>query len=157
MKQAIIIIIISIGFGFVFNAVRSNGISLLKKPLPVLQNTSDISRNDADNESGIRMINLEQARDFYQEGVLFVDARDGQAYSDGHITGAISGANFFELLEQLVEITTMDLPLVTYCSDEECGVSEDLAYALQEEGFSNLLVFKGGWDEWILAEYEISK
>ena len=155
MKQAIIIIITSICFGLVFNAVRNNGISLLKKPISVLQNASDISQDN--DEPVIRMINLEQAREFYKKGVLFVDARDNKAFYDGHITGAISGANFFELLERLEEITTMDSPLVAYCSDDECGVSEDLAYALQEEGFSNLLVFEGGWDEWILAKYEVSR
>jgi hypothetical protein len=74
MKQAIIIITFSICFGFVFNAMRSNGISILKKSIPVLQNTSDISQDE--NGPGIRMINLEQARGFYEKGVLFVDARD---------------------------------------------------------------------------------
>jgi 3-mercaptopyruvate sulfurtransferase SseA len=37
---------------------------------------------------------------------------------------------------------------VIYCSGDECGSSEDLAYELQGEGFSNLLVFKGGWTAW---------
>lgn len=155
MKQAIIIITFSICFGLVFNAMRSNGISILKKSIPVLQNTSDISQDE--NGPGIRMINLEQARGFYEKGVLFVDARDEEAYNAGHITGAIAGSNFFELLDQLAESTSKDTPLITYCSDEECGVSEDLAYALLDEGYSNLLVFEGGWDEWILAGYEISK
>ncbi len=38
--------------------------------------------------------------------------------------------------------------VVVYCSDDDCGSSEELAYELQEIGFMNILVFKGGWKSW---------
>jgi len=44
---------------------------------------------------------------------------------------------------------------VVYCSDDDCGSSEELAYELQEIGFMNILVFKGGWKSWTEAGFEI--
>ena len=34
-----------------------------------------------------------------------------------------------------------------------CGDSEDLAYNLQDSGFTKIYVFKGGWLEWSNAGY----
>ena len=44
-----------------------------------------------------------------------------------------------------------------YCSDDDCGSSEELAYELQDLGFSNILVFKGGCRSWTDAGLEIKK
>ena len=44
-----------------------------------------------------------------------------------------------------------------YCSDDDCGSSEELAYELQDLGFSNILVFKGGWRSWTDSGFEIEK
>ena len=55
---------------------------------------------------------------------------------------------FFELTFKLDSLQGKESPVVVYCSGEECGSSEDLAYELQAEGFTNLYVFKGGWTEW---------
>ena len=44
-----------------------------------------------------------------------------------------------------------------YCSDDDCGSSEELAYELQDLGFSNILVFKGGWKSWTDAGLEIER
>ena len=49
----------------------------------------------------------------------------------------------------------LDKGFVIYCSDDDCGSSEDLAYELQERGFMNIFVFKGGWKEWIDAKMTI--
>jgi len=54
------------------------------------------------------------------------------------------------------EKQTKNDPLVVYCGDPGCGDSEDLAYDLQNEGFTKLFVFKGGWLEWSKTNYPIS-
>ena len=46
---------------------------------------------------------------------------------------------------------------MVYCGDPGCGDSEDLAYNLQDYGFTKLYVFKGGWLEWSAANYPSEK
>ena len=65
-----------------------------------------------------------------------------------HIKGAWNIPFFFELMFKLDSLQGKDSPVVLYCSGDECGSSEDLAYELQGEGFTNLYVFKGGWTKW---------
>jgi hypothetical protein len=36
-----------------------------------------------------------------------------------------------------------------YCSGDQCDLAKLLANKLLSEGFSNLLLFRGGWDEWV--------
>ena len=55
---------------------------------------------------------------------------------------------FLELAFKLDSLQGKNAPLVIYCSGDECGSREDLANELQDEGFSNLLVFRGGWTAW---------
>ena len=54
------------------------------------------------------------------------------------------------LYQEGIEI---DEQFVVYCSDSDCGSSEDLSYEFQSIGFSNILLFKGGWQEWVDADY----
>ena len=37
---------------------------------------------------------------------------------------------------------------VVYCSDDDCGSSEELAYQLSDQGYLNIYLFKGGWKQW---------
>ena len=46
-----------------------------------------------------------------------------------------------------------DESFVVYCSDDDCGSSEDLSYELQSYGYNKILLFKGGWKEWVDADY----
>jgi len=99
-------------------------------------------------EPRLLAITLDQALEFYQKGTVFVDAREPEYYQEGHIKGAWNIPFFLELVFKLDSLQGKDAPMVIYCSGDECGSSEDLAYELQAEGFSNLLVFKGGWTAW---------
>ena len=38
---------------------------------------------------------------------------------------------------------------VVYCSDDNCGSSEELSYQLYDQGFESIYLFKGGWKQWI--------
>ena len=58
-----------------------------------------------------------------------------------------------ELLFNIESLQSKQDPLVVYCGDPGCGDSEDLAYNLQDAGFTKLYVFKGGRLEWAAAEY----
>ena len=141
--QIIVITITSTVLGLGINAVRPEGIPLLAKELAVAE---EIEYTTA--EPRLLAITLDQALDLYQKGTIFVDAREPEYYQEGHIKGAWNFPVFLELVFKLDSLQGKDAPRVIYCSGDECGSSEDLAYELQGEGFSNLLVFKGGWTAW---------
>jgi len=141
--QIIVIAITSTVLSLTLNAVRPDGIPLLAKELAVAE---EIEYDTA--EPRLLAITLDQALEFYQKGTVFVDAREPEYYQEGHIKGAWNIPFFLELVFKLDSLQGKDAPMVIYCSGDECGSSEDLAYELQAEGFSNLLVFKGGWTAW---------
>ena len=148
--QIIVIAITSTVLSLFLNAVRPDGIPLLAKELAVAE---EIEYDTA--EPRLFSINLDQALELYQKGTVFVDAREPEYYQEGHIKGAWNIPFFMELVFKLDSLQGKDAPMVIYCSGEECGSSEDLAYELQAEGFSNLLVFKGGWTAWNTSGYPI--
>ena len=141
--QIIVIAITSTVLSLTLNAVRSDGIPLLAEELAVAE---EIEHDAA--EPRLLAITLDLALEFYQKGTVFVDAREPEYYQEGHIKGAWNIPFFLELVFKLDSLQGKDAPMVIYCSGDECGSSEDLAYELQAEGFSNLLVFKGGWTAW---------
>jgi len=148
--QIIVIAITSTLLSLTLNAVRPDGIPLLAKELAVAE---EIEYDTA--EPRLFAITLDQALELYQKGTVFVDAREPEYYQEGHIKGAWNIPFFLELVFKLDSLQGKDAPMVIYCSGDECGSSEDLAYELQAEGFSNLLVFKGGWTAWNTSGHPI--
>jgi len=148
--QIIVIAITSTVLSLTLNAVRPDGIPLLAKELAVAE---EIEYDTT--EPRLIAITLDQALELYQKGTVFVDAREPEYYQEGHIKGAWNIPFFLELVFKLDSLQGKDAPMVIYCSGDECGSSEDLAYELQAEGFSNLLVFKGGWTAWNTSGHPI--
>jgi rhodanese-related sulfurtransferase len=148
--QIIVIAITSTVLSLTLNAVRPDGIPLLAKELAVAE---EIEYDTA--EPRLFAITLDQALELYQKGTIFVDAREPEYYQEGHIKGAWNIPFFLELVFKVDSLQGKDAPMVIYCSGDECGSSEDLAYELQAEGFSNLLVFKGGWTAWNTSGHPI--
>ena len=151
IKQAIYIIACSIIIGFLTNSLRPNGIPLLAKQI------NFYSDNTQFDEFIIEFIDLSIAKQFFQDNVPFIDARDEDSFNKGHISRAITSVSFEEMVNELFNIYGFNAPLVVYCDDDECGLSEDLAYRLQAEGFSKIYVFSGGWDQWLNAGLPVNK
>ena len=147
-NQVVFFVVISIFLSFSSNLVRKDSIPLLAKKLEI---TEDIDLDS--DESTLLAISLDKAKDFFENGMLFIDARDEVYYNDGHIKNAMKNVFLMELIFNIEEKQTKEHPIVVYCGDPGCGDSEDLAYDLQNEGFKKLFVFKGGWLEWSAANY----
>jgi len=99
-------------------------------------------------EPSIKVIDINLAKVLFENKVLFVDARSEEYYLEGHIPNAICNDNFDSLVFNIENMLGMQDAFVVYCSDDDCGSSEDLSYELQSYGFNNILLFKGGWQEW---------
>ena len=145
--QILSIILASIFASLIFNQLRSKPLPLLKERVEIISELENL--NIASLEPSITGINIKLALKLFEEKVLFVDARAEEYYREGHIPNAICNDDFDILAEQLEMVIGMDDPFVVYCSDDDCGSSEDLSYELQSYGFTNILLFKGGWEEWM--------
>jgi len=148
-KQVAVILGISILFGASFNLLRDTGIPWKYIPIEKVDETKAIEDNF--DEPSIREIGLEVAKSLQSNGILFVDARAEEYLEDGYIPGAIANDDTEALSQQVATLIGFDKVFVIYCSDDDCGSSEELAYELQEFGFNNILVFKGGWKSWLEA------
>lgn len=151
IKQTIYIIICSIIVGILFNYFQPNGIPIIAKQI------NGFSDNYQIDEFVIEIIDLKIAKKFFYDDVLFIDARDDISFSEGHISGAILSIPHDEMVDIIFNNHGFNKPFVVYCDDEECGLSEDLAYQLQAEGFSIIYVFQGGWNQWLMAKLPVEK
>jgi len=145
----------SVLVGLISNSVRSDGISWRAEPIDAISDPNDALSILAEPE--IREVDLNMARSLHQSGILFVDARAEEYLVEGIIPGSIANDDVGFLAEQIDYLIGTEKGFVIYCSDDDCGSSEELAYELQDLGFSNILVFKGGWKSWMDAGLEIEK
>ena len=152
-KQVTFFITVSILVGSMSNLVRSDAISWIAQPIKVVNDVNDVSLTLLEPE--IREIDLEMAKSLHKTGLLFVDARAEEYLSDGIIPGAVANDDVGLLSEQIEFLIGYEKGFVIYCSDDDCGSSEELAYELQDFGFMNIFVFKGGWKSWTDAGMEI--
>ena len=145
----------SVLVGLISNSVRSDGISWLAEPIDAISGPNDALSILGEPE--IREVDLNMARSLHQSGILFVDARAEEYLTEGIIPGAIANDDVGFLAEQIDYLIGTEKGFVIYCSDDDCGSSEELAYELQDLGFNNILVFKGGWKSWTDAGLKIEK
>jgi rhodanese-related sulfurtransferase len=109
----------------------------------------------------ITFITLPEAEGLFAgQGALFVDSRAAESYREGHISQAVNipyeeprSAGY--LPEDL--FSWKDSPVVIYCDGSECQSSIALARILHKEGFSDLKIFFGGWEEWLREGLPISR
>jgi len=97
--QVLFFLIISVVIGFGNNWLKNDPIPLFAVKLKVA--TTDDLLSDIVTESVLRAIGLDQAREFHNEDVVFVDARDLEYYEKGHIPGAWNSNDFLELIFQV--------------------------------------------------------
>ncbi|MGQ9589970.1 MAG: rhodanese-like domain-containing protein [Planctomycetota bacterium] len=108
-----------------------------------------------DAPSKFRFIDHEETWERYEaRDAIFIDARRTGEYEKGHIRGAIS-IPFWEeetARERMLRFrdeTPLDHPIVLYCTQaSDCEDSQELAAALYNLGFRDLMVYSGGFPEW---------
>ncbi len=73
--------------------------------------------------------------------VVVVDARDEKSFASGHIDGAINYGKAALPADK-------NARLVFYCGGVKCPAAAKAAKKAAEEGYTNVMVFRGGWAEW---------
>ena len=111
----------------------------------------------ADTASALRTIDLAQARALFDGGrALFIDAREDYAFSDGCIPGrAERSLEGFEFFRDALDAVPRDTLIVAYCDGQGCELSVHLGEELLQMGYRRVLVFYGGWVEWVDAGYPV--
>jgi len=105
-----------------------------------------------------KAITLEQAFALFNKGITFVDSRDEADYIIGHITNSINiPFDDFDNHKQKLEKLSKEKPLVIYCAGTDCDLSHLLGNLLFEQGYKQVYVFFGGWNEWLNASYPTEK
>ena len=145
-KQILSVILLSFFIGIIFNISRNNGIPLIAHSLEIIDEKDGVL--NITTEPTIRMIDIGLAQKLHKDSTLFVDARAKEYLAEGFIPGAIANDDIDSLVVMISALVGYDKMFVIYCSDDDCGSSEDLAYELQSFGFNDILVFKGGWKSW---------
>ena len=105
---------------------------------------------------GVAAINSPSVRRPVPEAVL-IDARTRPEYEEGHIPGAIL-IDYYEMGRYLKDLLpTLDPAqrTIVYCYGPDCEDAELLARELYMLGFTDLLVFEGGFEEWVDSGREI--
>ena len=132
---------------FCVNILRTESLPFISVPLEKIEDITQIENSSLQPQ--IREISIDVAERLFSDSVLFIDAREEEYYIEGHIPNSICNDDFDSLVYQIEDFVAYNNGFVVYCSDDDCGSSEDLAYQLQDQGFTNIYLFKGGWKQWV--------
>jgi len=84
---------------------------------------------------------------------IIIDSRAEGEYAEGHIPGALNipTDNFYDYdVDGLVPV---DAAVIVYCRSVTCDLSDKLAQEMRLMGYENVVVYRGGWDEWSEAGF----
>ena len=146
LNQIYIYITLSLLISFCVNILRTESLAFIAVPLKKIEDITQIENSSLQPQ--IREISIDVAERLFSDSVLFIDARAEENYLEGHIPNSICNDDFDSLIIQVEDIIANNDGFVVYCSDDDCGSSEDLSYQLQDQGFTNIYLFKGGWKQW---------
>ena len=138
---------ISFTISFIINQSRIDTLAIIAEPLEKIETINEI--NEVISNPIIREITIDIAKNLFDQNILFVDARSEEYHIEGHIPNAVCNDNLDSLITKMEQYISIDDGFVVYCSDDDCGSSEELSYILQEQGFSKIYLFKGGWKQWV--------
>ena len=154
LHQIYLYIVISIICSMSFNILRSNSIGLIAKDLLKVESVEEFNTNDS---QGIIEISLEIAKDLFDKNILFIDARAEEYFIEGHIPGALCNDDFDQLMDDIDSRLIDNNYFIVYCSDDDCGSSEELARRLFDQGYLKIYLFKGGWKQWTENNFPTKK
>jgi len=151
--------------GVVHNAVRGQSIPLVQKVEVV--KTANHGDGGGDSASTGRTaatgevtalpegaVGVEQAKAMFDTGDAFIiDARPAGPFAEGHIPAAINVPydRLPDYYEELTASVPIDARVVVYCTGPSCDFSDQLATELKIIGYTDIVVFTGGWEHWQAA------
>jgi len=103
---------------------------------------------------GFRTAEVQEAQSIVEAGTWFVfDARSPDYFEAGHLPAAMSlpRDTFDEVFLEVGGMLVPEQSIMVYCSGAACDESLDVCTYLEAQGFTNLVLFTGGYDTWTEA------
>lgn len=95
-----------------------------------------------------KVIDYAKALELYNsKGALFLDARGVKLFMKSTIMGSLNiPADNYDKFKKY--LPSKDTAVVTFCNGFSCEKAEELGEKLVKDGFTNVMVYKGGEPEW---------
>ncbi len=122
--------------------------TVLTQNLPDVKVGSEKEIFNSDGE--IKIVSTKQVRKILSNnGAILLDARSPEAFREETISGAIN-LPIEQLFDYEKELQTLpkDKWLICFCSDEMCDLGNMLAMELQNYGFTRIVYYKAGLEDW---------
>ena len=103
---------------------------------------------------GASSIDVLEAKQLYDRGVVFIDVRPVADWSSAHIKGAIPldfETKFTR--ESLSDVINLENPAVIYCQGPRCLRSSKAVEKAVSWGFTNIYYFRDGYPAWKIASF----
>lgn len=158
--QIAAILAVSTALALLVNAARPGGISLKGRWPTRVSNKNGPVQPPSAQEGDPPFITLEEAVTKYQSpDMVFVDARNPEDYAYGHISRAVNIPFDYmdDALAAYIDSLERSRGYVIYCGGDECETSLYLGRYMHDCGFSQVLIFFGGWREWEANGLPVSK
>jgi TolB-like protein/tetratricopeptide (TPR) repeat protein len=105
---------------------------------------------------GAPTIELETAREMWEQGAIFIDVRDRIAFNAGHLPGAIHFDLHVDFTdERLSEVVGRNEEVVISCWGRNCPYAAHACAMALTWGFNKVYYFAGGFPAWLVAGYPI--
>lgn len=108
----------------------------------------------------MRKIKLNEIQDILKKehsNIVLINVLSSSSFEDEHIPHSINipldSPNFVKQVEN--QVVDHNSPVIVYCSGTECPASKNAASKLEKAGFTNVMHFQGGMEEWKKAGQEI--
>jgi rhodanese-related sulfurtransferase len=153
--EATAMVIVAFVVAFAFNSRSAAGINPFKQPAKVAVAPGTL----AARTGGIRVVTLDEARSFVAGGGKIIDARMKARFDEGHIPGAFN-LDYYEFqkeIDSVIPVLSKDEEILVYCEGVSCEASDLLSKELYAIGFTKLLLFEGGFEEWSAAGLKVEK
>ncbi len=100
----------------------------------------------------VREIDMATFERFLDQEHFLIDARLPESYAQGFIGSAVNvyGGEVQSRIGELLAMVPRDRVVLIYCDGgDECELSHHVADVLKQFGYGPLLIYKGGWNEWV--------
>ena len=107
---------------------------------------------------GAETVGIDKAKSLYDEGAVFIDVRDRQSWSLGHIEGSVNldfNHKEFSVL-YISEDLDRSTPIVFYTSSSLNIRSAMASFFATNWGYTNVYYFRDGYYSWMAADMPVT-